>query len=195
MCMCHTLPAKTPISQMLERYVVGAAAAAGVQPPRDVEVRCLRTAAHFMDAVISDTAHMTALSRVIACLQTRAVFTTDLQYVLQQEATLRAAERDAPDAVHARPSLRRVVARVLHERAYYSTQTFATWSSQLQFGVTTSLHAQMLLYFVCAQVSASSLLPLPRLLALQRVLTIQNRSSSPTSRSTATSTPTSSSSV
>ena len=154
MCMCHTLPAKTPISQMLERYVVGAAAAAGVEAPRDVEVRCLRTAAHFMDAVIGDAAHMTALSRVIACLQTRAVFTTDLQYVLQQEATLRAAERDAPGAeAHARPSLRRVVARVLHERAYYSTQTFATWSSQLQFGVTTSLHAQMLLYFVCAQVS------------------------------------------
>ena len=151
--MCHTLPAKTPISQMLERYVVGAAAAADVQPPRDVEVRCLRTAAHFMDAVISDTAHMTALSRVIACLQTRAVFTTDLQYVLQQEATLREAERDASCAVEARPSLRRVVARVLHERAYYSTQTFANWSSQLQFGVTTSLHAQMLLYFVCAQVS------------------------------------------
>jgi len=155
LCLCHTLPAKTPISQMLERYVVGAAAAAGSEPPRDVEVRCLRTAAHFMDTVIGDAAHMNALSCVIARLQTRAVFTTDLQYVLQQEETLRAAEREAPGLeAHARPSLRRVVARVLHERAYYSTQTFATWSSQLQFGVTTSMHAQMLLYFVCAQVSA-----------------------------------------
>ena len=38
-----------------------------------------------------------------------------------------------------------------HERSFNSTQTFANWGSQLQFGVTTSLHGQLLLYFICAQ--------------------------------------------
>ena len=150
-CLLHTLPANTPISQMLERFVVATEAV----PPRDVEVRCLRTASHFMDVVVTDAAHQASLARVIACMHTRDVFTTDLQYVLQQEEALRAAElaEEAAqlDAAAGRPSLRRIVSRVQHERAFNSTQTFANWCSQMQFGVTTSLHGQLLLYFCCAQ--------------------------------------------
>jgi len=147
MCMIHTFPVNTPISQMLERFVVR-----HFQNSRDVEVRCLRTAAHFMDAVMPDAVQQVSMARVISTMHSRPVFTTDIQYVLNKEESIRAMSELSEGPEHVgRPSLRKMVQEILREKINTSTQSFNSWRSQLQFGVATSLHLQLLLYFISAQ--------------------------------------------
>jgi len=147
LCMLHTFPSNTPISQMLERFV-----ASHFPGARDVEVRCLRTAAHYMDAVIPDAVQQLSMALVMNSLQPRPVFFTDLQYVLQQEEAIRSmSQLNANPERQCRVSLRKLVEQVQTEKTQHSTQTFDNWRSQMQFGVTTSLHLQLLMYFITAQ--------------------------------------------
>jgi len=147
LCMMHTFPSNTPISQMLERFVVNHFAKA-----RDVEVRCLRTATHYMDTVIPDAIQQVSMALVMNTLAPRQVFTTDVQYVLQQEDAIRCMSQlnENPERM-CRLSLRKMVETVQNEKTYNSIQSFDNWRSQMQFGVTTSLHLQLLMYFITAQ--------------------------------------------
>jgi len=147
MCMIHTFPANTPISQMLERFVVR-----NFPKCRDVEVSCLRTATHFMDVVIPDSVQQVSIARVISSMHNLPVFASDVRYVLQREESIRAMCQLSEGPEHVgRPSLRRLVQEILHEKVCTSTLSFDNWRSQLQFGVATSMHLQLLLYFISAQ--------------------------------------------
>jgi len=149
MCMVYTFPAQTQISQMLERFVL---ATCKESEQKDVEMRCLRAASHYMDAVSSGTAHMRSMAAVLATMRNRDVFTHDLRFVLQREESIRAISEltESPEC-SGRQSLRLVVQERIKEKMPVSTHTFESWRSQMQFGVTTSLHLQLLLYFVAAQ--------------------------------------------
>lgn len=146
-CMIHTFPNNTPMSQMLERYVL-----THFPDTRDVEVKCLRSVSHYMDGVTPESTHQQSLGLVISQMKTIPVFTSDLQYVLLQEEQIRAMSEltENPEQI-GRVSLRSLVVQLQHERTYSSTESFENWRSQLQFGVTTSMHLQLLLYFICTQ--------------------------------------------
>lgn len=115
---------------------------------RDLEFKCLRTLSQFNDTQVDEEASMATMLMLMQCMQTKPVFFTDMQTVLQMEAELTTKHVEMP--TNTRVRLRELV-NSIHADAPQFMQTYEHWSTQQKFAATMSKHLQMLLYFVTVQ--------------------------------------------
>jgi hypothetical protein len=134
-----------PAAKILERVVLQ-----HDRNMRDIELRCLRTVHHFTD----NSLHMPIETQQDTFLRIlKNVGTTpEFQKVLADIIDVCAKDHVGKQTTHSKKfSLRRHMAQKGCLAQVQYIHTFANWSSQQKFSVTTSINTQRLFYFANAQ--------------------------------------------
>lgn len=144
MCILHMSPANTPSSKMLERLLTQRNAEC-----RELEVKCLRSVAHFTDQTNNDEASARTFLCIARHVRIRATFQEDVRYLLMSQKEVHRQQQDVKTVT--RPRLRDWVQSIHKDNVLEYQQTFESWCCQNKFSNTTGLNVQRLLYFINAQ--------------------------------------------
>ena len=144
MCILHMSPANTPSSKMLERFLTQRNAEC-----RELEVKCLRSVAHFTDQTNDDEASASTFLCIARHVRLRVSFGEDVRYLLMSQKEVDRQQQDVKTIT--RPRLPDRVQAIHNDNVLEYQQTFESWCCQNKFSNTTGLNVQRLLYFINAQ--------------------------------------------